>query len=87
VSPDGRTIIAVVECGGRLVARESRDEVVVTYIASAVEPGGMSCGIVALTAHLRQPLGSRRLVDGVTGARLHPPVCRTASGSLPYACS
>jgi len=87
VSPDGRTIIAAVECGGRLVARESRDEVVVTYIASAVGAGGMSCAEVALTAYLRQPLGSRRLVDGVTGARLHPAVCRSDSGSFPYACS
>ena len=87
VSPDGRTIIVFVECGGRLVVRESRDEVLVTWIASAVGAGGMSCAEVALTVYLRQPLGSRRLVDGVTGARLHPSVCRSASGQSSYVCS
>jgi hypothetical protein len=87
VSPDGRTIIVIVPCGGRLVVHESQDEVLITWIASALGAGVMSCAEVALTVHLRQPLGSRRLVDSVTGARLHPPVCRSDNGPFPYICT
>lgn len=96
VSPDERTIIVIVECGGRLVARESKHEVLLTWIASAVGAGAMSCAEVPLTAHLRQPLGSRPVIDSATGARLHPPVCHLgrppsstsgSSGSRFYVCT
>jgi hypothetical protein len=87
VSPDGRTIIVIVPCGGRLAVHESQVEVLITWIASALGAGVMSCAEVTLTVHLRQPLGSRRLVDGVTGARLHPPVCRSDNGLFPYICT
>jgi hypothetical protein len=85
VSRDGRAIVVIVSCGGRLVVHESQDEVLITWIVGAVGAGGMSCAEVALTAYLRQPLGSRRLVDGVTGAQLHPPVCRSDGG--PFSCT
>ena len=87
VFPDGRTIVAVVLCGSRLVARETQGEVLVTWVASAVGPGGMSCARIPLTAHLRRSLGTRRLVDGVTGAQLRPTVCRTSNGSFSYDCT
>jgi len=75
MSPDGRTIIVIVQCGGRLVARESKNEVLLTWIAGSVGPGVMSCANVPLTAHLRRPLGGRPVIDGVTSSRLHPLVC------------
>jgi len=53
-------------CGGHLKARESRTRVQVTYIASEVGPGGMSCAHVPLTVELSKPLGARPIVDGVT---------------------
>ena len=96
VSPDGRTIIVAVECGGRLVARERKNEVLLTWIASAVGAGAMSCAGVPLTAHLRRPLGGRPVIDGVTGTRLHPLVCHlrrppwstsSSGGSRLYFCT
>jgi len=76
VSPDGRTIIVFALCGGRLVARESKNEVLLTWIASAVGAGGMSCPMTPLIAHLRRPLAGRPVIDGVTRTRVHPPVCK-----------
>jgi hypothetical protein len=75
VSPEGRTIIVVVDCGGRLVTRESKNEVLLTWIAPAVGAGAMSCPLVPLTAHLRRALGGRPVIDGVTRTRVHPLVC------------
>jgi hypothetical protein len=85
VSPDGQTIIVIVMCGGRLVARESKNEVLLTWIAGALGAGVMSCANVPLTAHLRRPLGDRPLIDGVTRARLHPLVCHL--GRAPWSTS
>jgi hypothetical protein len=54
-------------CGGTLAARESSQQVDVTYKGSAVRAGGMACARVQLTVALAQPLGSRSVIDTATG--------------------
>jgi hypothetical protein len=71
VSADGRTVSGRFQCGGRLRAKESGHTVTITYVASAVRSGAMSCAMVALKVRLATPLGSRRVVDGVSGQPLH----------------
>jgi len=74
ISADQRTLTA--SAGGSCVAgtldvQESRDGVVVrvhTVPAFMIAPG--SCAIEIFSARLSSPLGSRQLIDGVTGARL-----------------
>lgn len=82
VTPDGRTLTVMVLCGGTLRLHEGA-AVSVTYVAGAVGAGAMSCALVPLTAQLRQPLGARRLVDGVSGRALRPVVCH-ASGQAVF---
>lgn len=76
VTADDRTVVAVVPCGGRLEVKESATAVTLTWIASAVGAGAMSCAIVPLAKRLRSPLGARHLVDGPTGDRLPVGQCR-----------
>ena len=70
VTSDGRTVMGAFGCGGSLTATDDAAQVRVTYTASAVPAGGLSCTSVVLTVTLPAPLGSRTLVDGVTGADL-----------------
>jgi hypothetical protein len=53
-------------CGGRFSARETPGAVFVTYLASSVGAGGMSCARVKLSATLDQPLDNRRVIDTTT---------------------
>jgi hypothetical protein len=53
-------------CGGQLVAKASTRLVTVTYVASAVSGGGMSCALVVLRVHLTAPVGTREVLDGAT---------------------
>jgi hypothetical protein len=53
-------------CGGRLTADESSSRVVVTYVASAVGAGAMSCAAIVLRVRLAAPLAGRPVIDGVT---------------------
>ena len=71
VSKDGRTIAGRFQCGGRLKAAETASRVTLTYIASRVGPGAMACALVPLSVRLDAPVGSRTVVDGVTGQHLH----------------
>jgi hypothetical protein len=54
-------------CGGRLHAKESPDRVTITYIASRVRGGAMTCAKVPLSVRLAAPLAGRTVVDGVSG--------------------
>jgi hypothetical protein len=67
VSAGGRRLQGRFLCGGRLRVQETSSRVTVTYVASKVRPGGLMCAQVPLTARLQAPLGSRPVVDGVTG--------------------
>jgi hypothetical protein len=74
ISADQRTLTASAggSClTGTLDVRESPDTVVVrlhTVPTFMMAPG--SCGMEIFSARLAAPLGSRQLIDGVTGARL-----------------
>jgi hypothetical protein len=73
ISADERTLTASAgSClSGTLDLQESPDAVVVrlhTVPAVMMAPG--SCAIEIFSARLSAPLGSRQLIDGVTGARL-----------------
>jgi hypothetical protein len=81
ITPDGRTLTVVVLCGGKLTVREGT-QVFITWIASAVGPGAMSCATVALTARLQRPLARRPLVDTVTGRTLRPVVCNVSGPAI-----
>jgi hypothetical protein len=81
ITPDGRTLTAVVPCGGSLRIRQG-SQVRLTWIASAVGAGGMSCASIALTAVLAQPLGGRELLDGATGTLLRPIECPSAGRAM-----
>jgi hypothetical protein len=67
VSAGGRRLQGRFLCGGRLRVQETSSRVTVTYVASKVRPGGLMCAQVPLAARLQAPLGSRPVVDGVTG--------------------
>jgi hypothetical protein len=73
ISADQRTLTASAGMclSGSLEARESPDAVTVRLhlVPQAMLAPG-SCGIEVFSARLQAPLGSRQLVDGVTGARL-----------------
>ncbi len=66
----GTTISGRFQCGGELTASETSSHVVLTYVASAVTAGGMACAVVPLSVQLKAPLGSRTLIDGVSGGQL-----------------
>jgi hypothetical protein len=68
VSADGRTLGETVNCGGRLTARETANRVIVTFTATAVGAGGMSCARVPLTVTLHAPLNRRSVVDSTCDA-------------------
>jgi hypothetical protein len=75
LSADGRTLHGVVGCGGTLRAVEAADTVTLTLHVGAMGPGTMSCAMVDVGVRLPGPLGSRTVVDGVSGHQvrvLHP---------------
>ena len=57
-------------CGGTLAARESDQQVDLTYTGSAVRAGGMACARVQLKVVLARPLGSRTVIDTATGKQV-----------------
>jgi hypothetical protein len=66
-SPDGRRLHGVVGCGGTLHATESADTVTITLHVDAMGPGMMTCALVDVGVRLAHPLGSRTVVDAVSG--------------------
>ena len=80
---DGGTRLVIdTLCGGQLRISQSRTRVTLTYLASRVGAGGMSCACVPLHADLAAPVGSRALIDGATGRPLvvdnDHPLCAAA---------
>lgn len=71
LSKDGLTISGRFQCGGKLEVSEGPRRILLTYIASYVRQGGMACAMVPVSVHLDGPVGSRVVIDGVTGRRLH----------------
>lgn len=71
VDASGRQISGVFQCGGTLAATESERQVTLTYRASAVRAGGLTCALIRVSVSLEQPLGNRTVVDGTTHATLH----------------
>jgi hypothetical protein len=67
LSPDGRRLHGIVDCGGTLHATETGDTVTLTLHVSALRPGMMSCARVDVGVTLAQPLGQREVLDGVSG--------------------
>jgi hypothetical protein len=57
-------------CGGKLQAAETSTEVRLTWVASRVGSGAMSCAMVDLAAQLPSALGNRSVVDAVSGRTL-----------------
>jgi hypothetical protein len=57
----------VVGCGGSLHATENADTVTITLHVEAMGPGIMSCAMVDVGVRLAHPLGSRTVVDAVSG--------------------
>jgi hypothetical protein len=66
LAADGRTISGRFQCGGRLAATETAAQVRLTFIASSVGTGGLSCALESLNVQLHGELGSRAVIDGVT---------------------
>lgn len=62
-------------CGGRFSARETPSTVYVTYVASSVGAGGMSCARVKLSATLAKPVDNRRVIDTTTGQPVPLKLC------------
>ena len=67
LSTDGRRLHGVVMCGGDLHATETRDQVTLALHVGAMGPGTMSCARVDVGVRLDAPLGSRTVVDRVSG--------------------
>lgn len=67
VQPGGRRLQGVVQCGGTLRATETTDRVTITLHVGAVPAGAMSCARVVVGVSLADPLGSRTVVDSVSG--------------------
>ena len=70
-STDGLRLHGTVLCGGTLRAIETADTVTITLHTGAMGPGMMSCAMVDVGVRLAQPLGSRTIVDGVSGHQLN----------------
>lgn len=91
VGADDRRLATVVMCGGSLRLSETPNAVLVTYVASAVGPGAMSCARVRLTARLAAPLARRPVVDATSGDRVPVTQCTAhptrAPGYVLTACS
>ena len=75
VEKSGRRLVGVFMCGGDFSARETTATVYVTYLASAVGAGGMSCARIKLAVLLTQPLGNRRVIDTTTGHAVPLKLC------------
>ena len=67
LSADGRRLHGIVLCGGTLHASESADRVTIRLHVGALGPGMMSCARVDVGVRLAAPLGSRTVVDAVSG--------------------
>jgi hypothetical protein len=70
LSPDGRRLHGNVLCGGSLHATESGSRVVIRLHVGAMGPGTMACARVDVGVRLSEPLGSRTVVDAVSGSRV-----------------
>jgi len=67
LSADGRRLHGIVLCGGTLHASESADRVTIRLHVGALGAGVMSCARVDVGVSLAAPLGSRTVVDAVSG--------------------
>lgn len=67
LTPGGMRLHGDVGCGGVLHATETSDRVTITLHVGAVPAGAMSCAVVDVGVRLGAPLGSRSVVDGVSG--------------------
>ena len=67
VSADGLHLGAALCGGGTLKAAESPTAVTVTFLASAIDGGGMTCRLFPEEVALEAPLGGRKVIDGVNG--------------------
>jgi hypothetical protein len=70
LATDGRRLHGIVPCGGTLHATETSRRVTLTLHVGAMGPGTMSCARDDIGVRLSAPLGSRTVVDGVSGAGL-----------------
>lgn len=67
LAPDGRSLQGIVLCGGTLRASETAARVTITLHVGAVPAGAMSCARVPVQVTIADPLGTRTVVDGVSG--------------------
>jgi hypothetical protein len=67
VADGGRWLHGPILCGGTLRATETDTSVTITLHVGALGPGAMSCARVDVGVRLRAPLGTRNVVDGVSG--------------------
>ena len=70
VSADDRHLGGIVICGGTLRATETDDQVTVRLHVGAMGPGTMLCARVPVSVTLQRPLGTRTVVDAVSGRTL-----------------
>jgi len=80
VENSGRRLVGVFMCGGRFTGRETSMAVFVTYVASAVGAGGMSCARVKLSVTLDQPLDNRRVIDTTSRRPVPITLCHPGRG-------
>jgi hypothetical protein len=67
LSSDGQRLYGEVPCGGILTAVESAGRVTIRLDLRAVRPGGLTCALADVGVTLPDPLGSRSVVDAVSG--------------------
>ncbi len=67
VTPDGRRLHQVINCGGTLHATETASRVMIRLHVGAMGAGSMSCARVDVGVRLATPLGDRTVVDSVGG--------------------
>ncbi len=70
LAPDGRSLHGVVLCGGTLRASETDARVTITLHVPALRGGAVTCARVQVEVSLEHPLGTRTVVDGVSGRTL-----------------
>lgn len=70
VSADGLRLHGIVLCGGVLHAVETHERVTLRLHVGAMGPGTLSCARVDVGVRLDAPLGSRTVVDRVSGHEL-----------------
>jgi hypothetical protein len=67
LAADGRSLQGIVLCGGTLRADETDARVTITLHVPALRGGAATCARVLVKVFLATPLGTRTVVDGVSG--------------------